>query len=111
MLTGPFADRFGTKPFALLGNLGTSVGLLAAGLAPSYEWLMVAIVILGLGAGMLDMVLSPVVAALHPHDRGGAMNWLHSFYCVGAVITILLGTLALQFGLGWRASCLILSPF
>ena len=111
LLTGPFADRFGTKPFALLGNLGTSLGLLAAGLAPSYEWLMVAIVILGLGAGMLDMVLSPVVAALHPHDRGGAMNWLHSFYCVGAVITILLGTLALQFGLGWRASCLILSPF
>jgi fucose permease len=111
LLTGPFADRFGTKPFALLGNLGTSVGLLAAGLAPSYEWLMVAIVILGLGAGMLDMVLSPVVAALHPHDRGGAMNWLHSFYCVGAVITILLGTLALQFGLGWRATCLILSPF
>jgi fucose permease len=111
LLTGPVADRFGTKPFALLGNLGTSLGLLAAGLAPSYEWLMVAIVILGLGAGMLDMVLSPVVAALHPHDRGGAMNWLHSFYCVGAVITILLGTLALQFGLGWRASCLILSPF
>lgn len=111
LLTGPIADRFGTKPFALLGNLGTTIGLVAAALAPSYQWLMVAIVILGLGAGMLDMVLSPVVAALHPHDRGGAMNWLHSFYCVGAVVTILLGTVALQRGLGWRASCLILSPF
>lgn len=111
LVTGPIADRFGTKPFALLGNLGTSLGLVAAALAPSYSWLLVAIVILGLGAGMLDMVLSPVVAALHPHDRGGAMNWLHSFYCVGAVVTILLGTLALQRGLGWRASCLMLSPF
>ena len=24
------------------------------------------------------------------------MNWLHSFYCVGAVVTILTGTLALH---------------
>jgi fucose permease len=31
------------------------------------------------------------------------MNWLHSFYCVGAIGTVLAGSLALRLGLGWRA--------
>jgi fucose permease len=38
------------------------------------------------------------------------MNWLHSFYCVGAVVTILAGTVALQAGVGWRNASLLLLP-
>jgi fucose permease len=61
--------------------------------------------VVGLGAGMLDMILSPVVAVLNPERHTAAMNWLHSFYPVGAVVTILIGTLALAFDVGWRAVC------
>ena len=110
LLTGPLADRWGAKPFAQLGNLLLGVSLVAAAFAPGYAWLGAAIFGLGLGAGVLDMVLSPVVGALNPTRRGAALNWLHSFYCVGAVVTILAGTLALRAGLGWRASCLMLLP-
>lgn len=110
LTTGPLADRWGAKAFALLGNGLIAVSLVLAAWAPSYALLGTAIFILGLGAGVLDMVLSPVVAALNPTRRAAAMNWLHSFYCVGAVVTILTGTIVLQTGLGWRASCLILLP-
>ena len=110
LVTGPLADRWGAKPFALLGNLLIALSLIAAALAPSYAVLSVAIFVFGLGAGSLDMVLSPVVAALNPARRSAAMNWLHSFYCVGAAATILVGTLALQAGLSWRAACFILLP-
>jgi len=108
LVAGPLADRWGAEPFALLGNALTAVSLMAAAFAPSYALLGTAIFVLGMGAGILDMVLSPIVAALNPARRAAAMNWLHSFYCVGAVVTILTGTLALQAGLGWRASCLLL---
>jgi len=110
LATGPLADRWGAKPFAQLGNALIAGSLVAAGLAPSYGFLGVALFVLGLGAGILDMVLSPVVAALNPGRRAAAMNWLHSFYCVGAVVTILAGTLVLRMGLGWRAACLALAP-
>jgi MFS family permease len=110
LVTGPLADRAGAKPFALLGNGCIAVSLVGLAYAPSYAWLSVAMAVLGLGAGMLDMVLSPVVAALHPEKRGAAMNWLHSFYCVGAVVTIFVGSVGLQLGLGWRGTCLILLP-
>jgi MFS family permease len=110
LITGPLADRLGAKPFAQLGNALIGISLVAAAFAPGYAWLGVALFFMGMGAGVLDMVLSPVVAALNPARRAAAMNWLHSFYCVGAVVTILAGTVALQLGFGWRTACLVLMP-
>jgi len=110
VVTGPLADRYGVRVFALGGNALIALSLCAMAIAPTYAWLLAALFFLGLGAGVLDMVLSPIVAALHPENRGAAMNWLHSFYCVGAVVTILAGTLSLRAGLGWRGSCVVLLP-
>ncbi len=110
VITGPLADRWGTKPFAQLGNALIAVSLVAMAFAPTYTRLCVAVFALGLGAGVLDMVLSPIVSALNPHKRAGALNWLHSFYCVGAAVTVLAGTLALRAGFGWRGGCLALLP-
>jgi len=110
LATGPLADRYGAKPFALLGNLLIALSLGAMAAAPTYATLAVALFFMGLGAGILDMVLSPVVAALNPERRAVAMNWLHSFYCVGAAVTIVAGTVALELGWGWRTACLLLIP-
>ena len=110
LITGPLADRFGAKAFALLGNALLAIGLGVTGWSPTYAVLLVSTFGLGLGAGILDMVLSPVVAAINPERRAAAMNWLHSFYCVGAVVTVVAGTLALQAGLGWRVASLLLIP-
>jgi fucose permease len=110
LLAGPLADRWGAKPFAIAGNAVLAASLVFMSVAPSYWVLSVAVFALGFGAGILDMVLSPVVSVLNPEKRSAAMNWLHSFYCVGAAITILAGTLALQVGLGWRDACFLLLP-
>lgn len=107
-ITGPLADRWGAKPFVQIGNALIALSLLALASAPSYATLGAGLFVLGLGAGVLDMVLSPVVAAINPERRAAAMNWLHSFYCVGAAVTILAGTLMIKFGWGWRAACLLL---
>jgi fucose permease len=110
LVTGPLADRLGAKRFAQGGNALIAIGLIAAGFTTDYAMLGVSLFVLGVGAGVLDMILSPVVAALNPSRRAAAMNWLHSFYCVGAAVTILAGTLALLAGIGWRNACLILFP-
>lgn len=102
LVTGPLADRLGAKPFAILGNLLISAGLAILGVAPSYGAVLLAVFVMGFGAGVMDMVLSPIVCALQPHRRAAAMNWLHSFYCTGAVATILIGSLALRLEFGWR---------
>jgi len=110
LLAGPMADRWGAKPFAIAGNAVMVASLFGMSFAPDYWTLSFAVFWLGCGAGILDMVLSPIVSVLNPERRSAAMNWLHSFYCVGAVVTILASTVALQVGLGWRNAALLLLP-
>jgi len=108
LATGPLADRYGAKLFAIAGNVLLACGLIVTAWSPTYEILLAANFLLGLGAGVLDMVLSPVVSALNPDERTSSMNWLHSFYCVGATLTVLAGTAALQAGISWRMASLLL---
>lgn len=108
LITGPLADRFGAKVFAILGNVLLLAGLLVTAWSPTYTILLGANILLGLGAGILDMVLSPIVSALNPEKRTASMNWLHSFYCVGATVTVLSGSAALAYGISWRSATVIL---
>jgi fucose permease len=93
LVTGPAADRLGAKAFVLLGHAMVAGGLLLLAAAPTYLALLLAVGFMGLGAGILDMILSPIVAALLPEQRTSAMNWLHAFYSMGAVATTLVGAM------------------
>ncbi|GIW76321.1 MAG: MFS transporter [Phycisphaerae bacterium] len=102
LISGPLADRWGPRLFSVGGNVLIAVGLCVIGLADSYAAVMYGSAVMGLGAGALDMILSPIIAAVQPRRRTLSMNLLHSFYCLGAVMTILAGSLALRWGYGWR---------
>jgi fucose permease len=108
LFTGPLADRWGGKLFSILGTLLIGVGLVLLGISPTYSMVLVAVFVMGLGAGILDMVLSPIVAVLQPDRRAKALNWLHSFYGIGTVITVLVGAFAFRLGIGWRTTSLTL---
>ncbi len=107
LIAGPLADRLGARVFVLLasGLIAAGLGIVAA--APSYAFLLFAATFLGVGAGVMDMILSPIVVALGPEHRTSAMNWLHSFYSIGAVLTTLGGSIAIRLAatrpiFGWR---------
>jgi len=55
------------------------------------------------------MILGPIVSSLiRGESQAAALNVLHSFYCMGAIMTILAGALALRFNLSWRNLALVL---
>ena len=96
LVTGPLADR--SRIFAVGGNVLIAVDLLALRWTTDYSMLLGAAFIGGVGAGILDMVLSPIVSSLtRGQSQTAALNVLHSFYCIGAIMTILAGSLALRF--------------
>ena len=97
----------GRQALQYLGTLLIGVGLGLLAVSPDYSLVLVAVFVMGLGAGILDMVLSPIVAALQPANRATALNWLHSFYGIGTVVTVLVGTLSFRLGIGWRTISLI----
>ncbi|MBN2325594.1 MAG: MFS transporter [Candidatus Omnitrophica bacterium] len=102
VITGPLADRFGVRLFVLIGLGFVMLGLAALCLAANYTTLLLAGIFLGFGTANLEVVLSPIVAAVQPDRRSSAMNHLHLFYCVGAVGTVLIGAGALHAGISWR---------
>jgi fucose permease len=111
LVTGPLADRWGAGIFAVGGNVLIAFGLLVLHWTTDYQMLLGAAFVGGVGAGILDMILSPIVSSLtRGQSQTRALNVLHSFYCIGAIMTILAGSLALRFGLSWRTLALGLSP-
>ncbi len=111
LVTGPLADRWGGRIFAVGGNLLIALGLLTLRWTTDYPMLLGAAFIGGVGAGILDMILSPIVSSLtRGKSQTTALNILHSFYCIGAIMTILAGSLALRFALSWHTLALGLLP-
>lgn len=107
LATGPLADRIGAKPFALLGTGLSAIGLVFLSDAFSYNSLLGAGFVIGLGAGILDMVMSPIVSVLAIRHRASALNRLHAFYCAGAIGTLGLASLLLKLEVSWRLVMLL----
>ena len=106
LIAGPLANRYPAKWFTAGGCLSIAIGLGILGCSHTYGQILIAVAIMGLGGGMLDMILSPLVCALDPGNRTVTLNWLHSFYCVGAVVTTLVATIAFGFAIDWKTLAL-----
>ncbi len=102
LAAGPLADRYGMRPFIIIGTLLIVVGQAAMALAPAYCLLLAAAVLGGLGAGALDALFSPLVCSICSDARASALNLLHAFYSIGAVATVAGASWMLGWGLSWR---------
>lgn len=101
-LAGPLSDLLGMKPFLLMGAGCQAAGMACVAAAPSHTALLWAAFVAGLGAGVLDALLSPLVCALRPDEKPRAMNFLHAFYCIGAALTVCTAMVLLRFQCTWR---------
>lgn len=102
ILTGPLADRFGVKPFLISAALLQAFGLLTSALSPAFQVLVFGAFLMGMGSGILEVLVNPLICILAPENRTKAINFCHAFYSIGAVLTVLLASLFLRMGLLWR---------
>ncbi len=100
--SGQLANHCGARLFTVGGNLILAFGLLALARANSYLGILMAAALMGFGGGVLDMILSPIVCAWVPERRAQAMNWLHSFFCIGSFLVVLAATFAFGWSLTWH---------
>jgi fucose permease len=102
LVTGPFADRFGFRiPFVASAVLQAAGMLLTA--AASTPWMATAgAVVVGLGIGALDALVTPLVCAVYPEARTRTSNLLHAFYPLGMLLSVFLVLLLLRLGLDWH---------
>lgn len=62
-------------------------------MADPYTGVLLASILLSIGGGLIEVLISPIVDAIPQEGKVGEMSLLHSFYCWGVVAVILLSTL------------------
>jgi MFS family permease len=100
------AQHWGTGVVVAASALTTALALVGMALAPSFAWLVLLAVPLGLGGGAVDASLNHFVAQ---HYSARHMNWLHGCWGIGATAGPLIISTALATQGGWRAGTGVLA--
>ena len=102
LLTGSLADRYGRRRLFILGLVGFGLASLAAGLAPSAGFLIVARVVQGVFAALLmPSTLSLLVATFRGEERAGAIEAWAAWSGAAAAIGPLVGGVLIS-AASWR---------
>lgn len=99
LFTNRLVARFGTGRNTLFSVMLTAAALTGIALAPSFLWLCVLAVPLGLGAGAVDAALNNFVAL---HYAARHMSWLHCCWGLGATLGPVILSVFLGGHNGWR---------
>ena len=103
VFAGFAAARWGNRR-----SLGVAVGTMGAGLllcafAPSYLLVLPALLLAGLGEGVVEGLGTPFVQDMHRDDPGRYVNFTHGFWSLGTFAFALLAGAALVWRVHWRA--------
>lgn len=98
-----FTDRLGYRKIASAASISITAGLFLLGILPPllpehsvYYGILAAVIVYAIGGGLIEVVISPIVDAMPGENKAGAMSLLHSFYCWGTVIVVLVTTIYLS---------------
>ena len=80
--------------------MGAGMGLCA--LAPVYGVVLLALMVAGVGEGMIEGLATPFVRDLHPDEPGRYINFAHAFWPIGVLVTVLASGALLSLGVSWR---------
>ena len=99
-LAAKFADRIGYRKCIVCAHIFSAAGLVGLAVFPylfsdAFAGLAAAVILYAVGGGLIEVLISPIVEAGPTPNKAAAMSLLHSFYCWGTVLVILLSTLSL----------------
>jgi fucose permease len=99
---GFLTERFG-RQWILISAAGfMAVGLVGEGLAPTWAVLLLATIPVNWGAGSIDGGVNGLFLDLFREGRGGALNFLHLFFSVGAFVSPVVVGQLIATGVSWR---------
>jgi len=84
----------GALTMIFAGSLSSGAGV--------YNVIWIGALVTGIGWGLVETVVNPLIAALYPQEKTGKLNTLHAWWPCGLVIGGLLGVAMSSLGLGWQ---------
>jgi fucose permease len=96
------AGRFGKVRCLGTGAILIGAGMLFYAFAPAYWVVALALSLVGVGGGLKEALINPLIQELHPQNSGKYLNTLNGFWSIGVLITMLAGGDLLTRGVSWR---------
>ncbi len=98
VLCSKFSPKIGYRRCVVVAQLMAIIGL---ALFPTLPYamdnkllaLVIANIFCGIGGGMMEVLISPIVEACPTTNKSGMMSLLHSFYCWGQMGVVLISTI------------------
>ena len=104
-----FVDKIGYRICIVASEVCSAAGLIGLAFLPDilpnpFAGILCSVIVYAIGSGLIEVLGSPIVEACPFENKEATMSLLHSFYCWGAVGTILISTLFfLLFGMdSWK---------
>jgi len=112
-LGSPLLDYIGMRLLlplsAILFSIGAAIMVSATTLASGtavYHVFWAGALVTGIGWGLVETVVNPLIASLYPQDKTKKLNTLHAWMSGGLVVGGLLGVAMSALGLGWQSKLL-----
>lgn len=89
-------DKIGYRASCVIAHIAAVIGLLGYAFLPfviaPFIGLIISSAVCAVGGGLTEVVISPVIEALPGDEKTSAMSMLHSFYCWGLVLVVIVST-------------------
>ncbi len=97
LLASRFGDKLGYRAGTIAAHVAAVLGLVSLSVLPHclpdpYVGLMVGTVLMAIGGGLVEVLVSPIVDAFPGEGKPGIMSLLHSFFSWGFLAVVLLST-------------------
>ncbi len=99
---GILADLFKRKQIVLIGAIITAISLFLFGRNTNYLFNVILMFTMGLGNALWFGTINAIIMDLYQKNLGPAMNKLHSFFTIGAILGPVVAVLISKYSLQWQ---------
>ncbi len=109
LLSAVAIDRVGYRRAIVFAHMVSALGIGAMAIWPGFWGLAGATALYGVGGGLIEVLISPIVEACPTKQKAASMSLLHSFYCWGHVLVVAGATLFFRAAgkENWRILCVL----
>lgn len=109
IIGGPLVDSLGIKKITWIAFIAHAIGIVWTIMAKDMTSLFLATLFVGIGNGMVEAALNPMIASMYPKQKTKMLNRFHVWFPGGIVIGSLVGWLVMDvMGLGWQVMVAVL---
>ncbi|WP_242092770.1 MFS transporter [Aestuariivivens sediminicola] len=103
IIGGPLVDSLGIKKITWIAFITHAIGIILTLFATSMTSLFIATLFVGIGNGMVEAALNPMIASIYQENKTKMLNRFHVWFPGGIVIGALVGYLVMDvMGLSWQ---------